>query len=152
MTKNIIKRVTSLMLVLVIISASGAVVSANINWSPMPEPISMNGSQSIMTPFGSGGALEATQEDMDYAASRAREAESRIPDSFGLNRFSTWTFLQPFRYFGQERNNTCGIASIRMVMHWFHGSAPTEQQIINAPEINLLAGGISLRQIVAYLC
>jgi len=144
---------------LVLLSTNSIIASGN-NLSPTPTPSPRLGNENEVNfaPFSNtntGGALEATQEQMNYWAGQERMNPRMSALETEIVPFSTWHNLHPFTHFAQTahngNSNTCGIASVRMVHQWFRGWTPTQAQIINSPEVTLHPTGTYLSDLVRYL-
>jgi len=82
----------------------------------------------------SSGALGATQEEIDFWKGKTRpQSELKIkasPFTKGSRLPAYWQPLSyAFYYYGQEANNTCSKACLRMLMKSVTGSAPSESNI-----------------------
>ncbi|MCL2851902.1 MAG: C39 family peptidase [Defluviitaleaceae bacterium] len=69
--------------------------------------------------------------DPDNVADVLRERiEIYGEPTLDVRRSLRWTDLRPFTYFAQQLPNTCGPASVRMVMHHWRGWSPDEITIM----------------------
>ncbi|MCL2851471.1 MAG: C39 family peptidase [Defluviitaleaceae bacterium] len=88
-----------------------------------------------------GGAADGRQESIEYWSNPEinellRERMERRDEIDALLERAprmSWFELRPFTYYAQFHNQSCGPASVRMVMHWRSGagSVPTETQVYN---------------------
>ena len=159
MNNRIFKNATSLLLMLIMLFSVfvQSVAAQESNPTPTPQPETINELENKshqLTQFGTGGALEATQEQVDYWMEQ--EKLNPFVDSIEASIASTsWHYLDPFTHYAQTahngNSNTCGIASVRMVHHWHRGWAPTQATIINSSQVTLHADGTYLSDLISYL-
>lgn len=79
------------------------------------------------------GVPEATQEEMDYWAQRAKDYDyNEDPDVSIPGARASWVYLDPFTYYDQQRGNSCTVACLRMALKYITGSTPSEDTIIKS--------------------